>query len=122
MPILPDCELIIPGHGLSWDVDVERPHLARSLSMTIHRDEISGADRVRILVKSRGRIIGRHTSHLGDVRHRVTIPLTRLANDVQIVFRTRYAVTEFRFRAVRPTKGTSARARPRAAGPRRSGP
>jgi hypothetical protein len=121
-PIRPDCEKIVPVRGLNWDVDVERPHLGRSLSLTIHRDEISGATRVRIIVKAHGGIIGVHTSHLGDVRHRVTIPLSRRASDVQIVFRTRYATTEFRLRAARPRVGTSARARPRPGGRRRSGP
>jgi hemolysin type calcium-binding protein len=123
MPIRPDCEKIVPTHGLfGIDVDVERPHLGRSLSLTIHRDELSGADRVRITVKAKSRVIGRHTSHLGAVRHRVTIPLSRRASDVQIVFRTRSARTEFRFRSERPRAGTSARARPRPGGRRRSGP
>ena len=123
MPIGTDCEKIVPVRGLGHtNVDVEDVRLGRSLSLTLHRDELAGDTRVRILVKLHGRIIGRHTSHIGWVRHRVMIPLSRRARDVQIVFRGHYVVTEFRFRAERPRAGTSARARPRPEGRRRSGP
>jgi len=123
LAIRPDCETIWPAHTDDIpDVDVERPHLARSLAMTLHRDSLSGASRVRVVVKAHGHTIGSRTVHVGGVRHRFTISLSRRARDVQIVFRAGRSVTEFRFRAERPRAGTSARARPRPAGPRRSGP
>ncbi len=104
--VRPGCEHVFPSREYDLpDVDVDLPHLGRrALALTLRRDKESGACRTRVTVEAGGVEIGRASVGISRRRHRLAIPLRRVARDVQVKFRSTFKCGRSRYAGVSRTE------------------